>query len=207
LIYLAQALCWILAIPVAGLLWRTFGARLVTILGLILIGIPTIGLSRLNIDTGRVHITLLLGVQGIGLGLVLIPMMGGAVTVLPPHLVADGVVFRTMVQRIGAALGLAPLSALATAQRAQHFADRSSFVDVSALRHNPDLAQMHQHGPGGLLPAWVNVQARALTDAYGDVYLVVGAITLLTIPVVLVGRWARPGPARQASRDLVEVGT
>jgi EmrB/QacA subfamily drug resistance transporter len=206
-VYIPQALAWIASIPLAGLLWKKLGARTVTIVGLLLIGVPTIALSRLNVDLPKADLTFVLTVRGVGLGLVLIPMMGGAVSALPPHLVPDGIVFRTMVQRIGMALGFALLSALATVQRAQHFADQSALLDVTAPHHDPQIAQMQQQGPGGLIPLWADLQARALTDAYSDAYLVLGAITLVAIALALAGRWTAPRTAPQNSRDLVEVGT
>jgi EmrB/QacA subfamily drug resistance transporter len=205
-VYIPQALAWIASIPLAGILWKKFGARLVTIVGLLLIGVPTIALSRLNVDLPKVDLTLVLAVRGVGLGLVLIPMMGGAVSALPPHLIPDGIIFRTMVQRIGMALGFALLSALVTVQRAQHFADRSALLDVTAPHHDPRIAQMQHEGPGGLIPLWADLQARALTDAYSDAYLVLGAITLVAIALALAGRWSAPRTAPHNSRDLVEVG-
>jgi EmrB/QacA subfamily drug resistance transporter len=206
-VFVPQALAWIISIPLAGILWKKFGARPVTILGLLLIGGTTIALSRLNVDLPKTDLTLVLTVRGFGLGLVLIPMMGAAVSALPPHLVPDGIVFRTMVQRIGMALGFALLSALSTAQRAQHFADQSALLDVTAPHHDPRIAQMQRQGPGGLVPLWENLQARALTDAHNDVYLVLGAITLVAIVLALAGRWTSPRTSPQNSRDLVEVGT
>jgi EmrB/QacA subfamily drug resistance transporter len=204
-VYVPQALAWIGSIPVAGLLWRKLGARTVTVIGLVLVGGPTLTLSGLTVDVPKADLMYILTLRGVGLGFVLIPMMG-AVSALPSHLVPDGVVFRTMIQRIGMALGFALLSALATAQRARHYADQSGLLELTAPHHDPSLAQLQQHGPGGLLPLWEGLQARALTDAYSDAYLVLGAITLLAIPLAMAGRWATPRATPQDSGDLVEVG-
>jgi hypothetical protein len=206
-VYIPQAVAWIASIPLAGLLWLKIGARAVTILGLVLIGVPTIALARLTVELPKADLTLLLTVRGIGLGLVLIPMMGGAVSALPPHLVPDGIAVRTMVQRAGASLGIAMLSAVVTVQQAQHFADRASLLDVTTPHHNPQIARMQHRGTGGLIPLWENVQAQALTGAQRDMYLLLGALTLVVIPLVLAGRWATPKTTAQNTRDLVGVGT
>jgi hypothetical protein len=205
-VYIPQALAWIGSIPVAGLLWKKFGARTVTVVGLVLVGGPTMALSQLTVDVPKADLMYLLTLRGVGLGFVLIPMMG-AVSALPSHLVPDGVVFRTMIQRIGMALGFALLSALVTVQRARHFADQSGLLELTAPHHDPAIAQLQHQGQGGFIPLWEGLQARALTDAYSDAYLVLGAITLLAIPLALAGRWVTPRAAPQNSGDLVEVGT
>jgi hypothetical protein len=111
-----------------------------------------------------------------------------------------------MVQRIGMSLGFALLSAVATARRAQHFADRAILLDVTAPHHHARIAQMLQHGPGGLLPLWGEAQARALTDGYNDAYFILGAATLLVIPLVLAGRWITPGTSQLDAPNLVGIG-
>jgi EmrB/QacA subfamily drug resistance transporter len=202
-VFIPQALAWIASIPLAGLLWETLGARRVTIVGLLVMGVATIGLSRLNVDLPRLDVMLILTARAAGLGLVMIPMLGGAVSALPPHLLPDGIAFRTMIQRCGASLGLALLSVVVTIQRAQHFADQSALLDVSKPHHITRISQMQEQGPGGLLPLWENLQARGLTAAYSQIYLVVGAITLGSIALALAGRWAA---LPRGSEDLVEVG-
>jgi EmrB/QacA subfamily drug resistance transporter len=202
-VFIPQALAWIASLPLAGLLWGTLGARQVTILGLLIMGGSTIILSRLNVDLPRLDLTLILTARAVGLGLVMIPMLGGAVSALPPHLLPDGIAFRTMIQRTGASLGFALLSVLVTIQRAQHFADQSALLNIGSPHYNARISQMQEQGPGGLLPLWENLQARGLTAAYSDVFFVLGAITLVATALALVGRW--PALPR-GSEDLVEVG-
>jgi EmrB/QacA subfamily drug resistance transporter len=199
-----QAVAWILAIPLAGLLWQAVGAHRVTILGLVLMGGGTLMLTRLTVDSPRHALMLELAVRALGLGLVMIPMLGGAVFVLPPHLVPDGIAFRTIVQRTGAALGLAAVSVLVTAQRAQQFADQTGLLDVRAPYHDPQIMRMSQQGPDGLVPLWENLQAHSLTSAYGEAYLVIGAATLAAVAVVCCARW--PTPPRISRQQLVEAG-
>jgi hypothetical protein len=104
-------------------------------------------------------------------------------------------------------VGTAVLSALVASQRAQHFADKSSLLDVTSPHHIPWIAQKVRHGPGGLIPLWVDVQNRALTDAYSDVFFVLGTVTLCAVPLVLAGRWAAPRATEETSHDLVAVGS
>jgi EmrB/QacA subfamily drug resistance transporter len=204
MIFVPQAIVWIIGIPLSGILWQLIGARKVTILGLVLMGGATLMLGQLNVDLPHPRVVLLLCVRALGMGLVMLPMLGGAIYVLPTRLVPDGIVFRTMVQRTGAALGLAAISVLVTARRAQHFADRSALLDISAPYHEPRILQLQQQGPGGLVPLWQSVQVRSLTAAYSDAYLLVGVGTLAVIALIFLTNW--PTPPRMSRGELVEVG-
>jgi EmrB/QacA subfamily drug resistance transporter len=204
MVLIPQALAWILAIPLAGVLWQLIGAKRVTIMGLALMGGGTVALSQLTVDSSRPALMAVLSLRALGMGLVMIPMLGGAVSVLPVHLRPDGIAWRTIVQRTGAALGLAALSVLITVHRTQEFADRSGLLDLGAPYHIPELRQLHQRGPDGLLPLWQAVQVRSLTAAYGDAYLIIGLLTLAAIVVTCCATW--PTPPRVSRRDLIEAG-
>lgn len=199
-----QAIAWVLAIPMTAVFWKLVGVRWVTVVGLILMGVPTVLLLRLTVDIPRGELSFLLVIRAIGLGMAMIAMMGSAVSALPPHLIPDGVAFRTMVQRVGSALGFAALSAVVTVDRAQGFADRSRLLDAGAPYHNPQIAQMQGQGPGGLIPLWEALQARAVTQAYSDVYLILGAVTLVCVVIAFTTKWVDP---LDTQSTIVEVGT
>lgn len=204
MIFVPQAIVWIIGIPLSGILWQLIGARAVTILGLLLMGGATLALGQLNIYLPYPELTLVLCVRALGMGLVMLPMLGGAIYILPPRLVPDGIVLRTIVQRTGAALGFAAVSIVVTAQRAQHFADRSALLDISSPYHDPRIQQLQQRGPGGLLPLWQSLQTRSLTEAYTDAYTVIGVLTLAVISLIFLTNW--PTPPRMSRGELVEVG-
>lgn len=204
MIFVPQAVAWIVAIPLSGLLWRSFGPKPVTILGLLLMGGSTLILGHLTVDLPHQEVVLLLCSRALGVGLIMLPMLGGAVSVLPPHLMPDGIAFRTIVQRTGAALGFAAVSDLVTVHRAQHFANQAALLDVSTPYHDPTVYQLQQKGPGGLLPLWQELQVHSSTAAYGDAYTLLGLAALAAIVVTFFTSW--PTPPRTPRRQLVEVG-
>jgi EmrB/QacA subfamily drug resistance transporter len=199
-----QAIAWVLAIPLGAVLWQLFGARRVAIVGLVLMGAGTLMLSQLTVDAPRDGLMLVLTVRAVGLGLVMIPMLGGSVAVLPPHLLPDGIAWRTIVQRTGASLGLAAVSVLVTTGRAQRFADQEGLLDLRSPTGIPELAQMRHQGPGGLVPLWETLQAHSLTSAYGEAYLLLGVTTLAAIAVACCASW--PTPPKLSRRQLIEAG-
>jgi EmrB/QacA subfamily drug resistance transporter len=202
LVMVPQAVAWVLAMPIAGLLYRRFGPRLPASVGLVLLGGATVLLARLNVDLPRPELATILTVRAVGLGLAMIPLLGGAVAALPTELLAVGVVFRTLTQRVVAALGLAVLTAMLSARQAQHMVDRSALLGTAEVQHNPLLAQLASQ-PTGMLALWQETTIRSAADAYSDVFLVIGLATLASIPLVFIARW---GDTPRIHPEVAQVG-
>ncbi|MDT7676427.1 MAG: hypothetical protein QOD82_4329, partial [Pseudonocardiales bacterium] len=202
LVLVPQAVAWVAAIPIAGLLYRRFGPRLPATVGLVLLGGATVLLARLNVDLPRPELATILTVRAVGLGLAMIPLLGGAVAALPKELLAVGTVFRTLTQRVVAALGLAILTALLSARQAQHMADRSALIESADAHRNLPFAPLTSQ-PTGLLALWQETTIRSAANAYSDVFLVVGLATLASIPLVFLARW---GDQPRIHPEVAEVG-
>lgn len=206
LVMVPQAVAWVSAIPIAGLMYRRFGPRLPATVGLVLLGGATLLLARLSVELPRPELATILTIRAVGLGLAMIPLLGGAVAALPKDLLGVGTVFRTLTQRVVAALGLAILTAVFTARQAQHMADRSALIDSADAHQNPPFAQLTSQ-PSGLLALWQETTIRSAADAYADVFLVIGLATLASIPLVFLARWGDPPKSRRESRrEIAEVG-
>jgi EmrB/QacA subfamily drug resistance transporter len=204
LVMVPQAVAWVISMPIAGLLYRSSGARLPACVGLVLLGGATIMLARLSVDLPRPELATILAVRAFGLGLAMIPVLGGAVSALPAELLGVGIVFRTVVQRVVAALGLALLTAMVSARQSQHMADRSALLQSGAVDRPASLARMADQGRSHLLAWWQATTIRSAADAYSDVFLVLGIVTLASIPLVFIARWGEPP---ETEREAVQVGT
>jgi EmrB/QacA subfamily drug resistance transporter len=204
LVMAPQAVAWMVTMPIAGILYRGFGPRLPACIGLVLLGGTTIMLARLNVDLPRWDLAVLLTVRSVGLGLAMIPVLAGAVAALPPELVAGGIAFRTMVQRVVAALGLAALTAMRSIRHAQYTADSFGLLGEPEAHGNPALLAIVADGRRGLIGLWQQTTIHSAARAYSDVFLLLGVITLASVPLVFVARW---GVAPAPVRDVVEVGT
>jgi hypothetical protein len=202
LVLVPQAVAWVAAIPIAGLLYRRFGPRLPATVGLVLLGGATVLLARLNVDLPRPELATILTVRAVGLGLAMIPLLGGAVAALPKELLAVGTVFRTLTQRVVAALGLAILTAMLSARQAQHMADRSALIESADAHRNLPFAPLTSQ-PTDLLALWQETTIRSAANAYSDVFLVVGLATLASIPLVFLARW---GDQPRIHPEVAEVG-
>jgi len=96
------------------------------------------------------------------------------------------------------------LTALATAQQAQFMADRSTLLQPSGADINPQIGAMLQNGQAGLLPYWQQLQIEVEAQAYSNVFLVAGIVTLAGVVLALFLRNGK-APSSEGA-EPVEVG-
>jgi hypothetical protein len=141
-----------------------------------LAGVGTLALAGITVDTPRPGLAVWLCVRAFGLGLIVVPILAGGMSSLPPALVNDGSALRTIAQRITASLGLSLLSAMELSQQAQLFSDHTALSRAAA---DPRLAHLASQSPSALIGLWQQVTVRAATEAYANVFLATGALTLV----------------------------
>jgi hypothetical protein len=137
-------------------------------------------------DTPHDQIILWTCIRGAGNGLAMMCIFAAGLAILPPHLVSYGGAINNVAQRVASALGLALVVALQTNTQAQLTADRSQMAGEHHMLPEPGLTQMY-----GM---WRQLQLEALTDAYGNVFLVTAIATALG---ALTGIWLRIPKADQ----------
>jgi MFS family permease len=179
LLLLPQALVWMVMMPLAARVYARFGPRRPALVGLALVGGGTLLLTRITVDVAGPELVGWLCVRAVGLGLALVPILAGGMSALPPELVNDGSALRTLAQRITAALGLALLTALATRQQAQLMADRAGLLRAVGAEADPRLVELRRLGPSGLIGLWQQLRISAQAQAYANVFLVIGGLTLV----------------------------
>jgi MFS family permease len=182
---LPQALVMAVMMPTAGRIYDRIGPRWPAIIGLLLAGIGTLLLTRINIDMTRSELIEWMMIRAAGLGLGMMPIMTGGISALPANMVNYGSAFNTVTQRVSSALGLAVLTALATAQQAQFMADRSALLQSSGADANPRILAMEKSGPAGLIPLWQQLRVEVQAEAYSNVFLVAGVSTLAGVALAL----------------------
>jgi EmrB/QacA subfamily drug resistance transporter len=179
LVLVPQALMMVILMPVAGRLYDRFGARWPAFGGSLLVGIGSLLLSRVNVDLSRPELILYLAIWASGLGVAMMPIMTGGISALPPALINSGSTFSTLTQRVAMALGLAVLTAMATTQQSQYFADRSALLTGVGAGVDPRIAAMQSQGPGGLVPLWQELHSQVAAATYSNVFLVCAFLAFL----------------------------
>jgi EmrB/QacA subfamily drug resistance transporter len=189
---LPQAAALVIMTPIAGRLYDRIGARWPAVIGLGLVAVGTFLLAGINADVTRTELSWWMVVRAAGVGLAMMPIITSGIAVLPPSLSGPGSTFTTLFQRVAAALGLAALTGLSTAQQAQYWADRAALVPSVGPAEDPRIVAMSEHGPGGLIPLWTQLHLEVEAQAYSNVFLIVAAATALAMVCAVFLRHGRP---------------
>ena len=128
-------------------------------------------------------------VQGIGLGLVFVPLSAASFQTLAPYLRADGTAIYSLVRNIGSSIGIAVVQALWARNSQEAHANIAEHVtrDNPALS-DPTIASLYFGGPGGLSALNAEVTRQAGMIAYVDGFWLMFLLTLAAIPLLLLIR-------------------
>jgi EmrB/QacA subfamily drug resistance transporter len=190
-----QAVAMAALMPVAGQLYDKIGARVPALLGLLIVSGGAFLLGNITPTVGQPEIVIYTWMWGVGVALVLMPIMSAGLSALPQSHDNQASAATNVVQRVGGALGLPVLTALATAMQAQVMADRSALLAADAP---PQLGGMLGAGFSGMAPLYQRDQLAALAISYRDVFLILAIVTALTAPLTLLlkgGTSSPPTPA------------
>jgi EmrB/QacA subfamily drug resistance transporter len=192
LLLLPQGLVMAVLMPIAGTLFDRFGARWLALAGFSLSATGAYLLSHITVDVPNSRVVLGLVVLAAGLGLSMMPIMTSGLSALTSTLTASGSAISTLAQRISGAFGLAILTALVTADRAQFWADRAPLVPGTGADIDPRIAAMTQQGNSGLVGLWQQLSNEVQTQAYRNALLVAAVIACVGVLLALFIPATRP---------------
>lgn len=95
-----------LMMPISGAIFDKFGAKVVTIPGLIIVAIASYQMSLFTMDTTRETIMLIATLRGVGLGLSMMPVNTAAMNSVPRYLFGKATALSTTVRSIAQALAV-----------------------------------------------------------------------------------------------------
>jgi DHA2 family multidrug resistance protein len=154
-------------------------------------------MSGWSLDVDWYHIILSGFIQGLGIGLVFIPLQGMAFATLPPHLRTDGSSLLNLTRNVGSSIGISIMITLLTRNTSTSHVDLSSHI-TPAMVDVIDLSTLDRFGEYGdaalrFLDAMVTRQAAMV--AYIDDFWLMMWMSLASVPLVLIMRKSRGGPA------------
>jgi len=183
------------SMQVAGFLLR-LGAdtRMMIGTGFSITALSLYMMTRWNLDITPWDVAVPGLVQGLGIGLVFIPLNTSAFATLPPHLRTDASSLMNLFRSIGSSLGIAILTAiLARNVQVAHndlganiTATSVSMIDLSALD------RFNRLGSAALAVADGMINRQAAMIAYIDDFWAMMWLTCLVIPLVLLIRTPPP---------------
>ena len=200
---LPQSLVMVVMMPLAGQAYDRFGPRWPSVVGLFFTGVGMLMLTGINIDMPRLELIVWMMVRSFGLGLAMMPIMTGGLSALPQAVTSAGSAYNTLAQRVSSALGLAVLTAFADSQQAQFMADRSALLTPDGPSVNPQVAAMLQQGQAGLIPLWEELGIEVAAQAYSNIFLITGVLTVASIGLAL---FLRNGKLAGADPVPLEIG-
>jgi DHA2 family multidrug resistance protein len=143
-------------------------------------------------------------IQGVGLGLIFVPLSAAAFATLAPELRTDGTAIYSLLRNIGSAIGIAVVQALLV--RNTQLAHAGLVERVSAANPTPSnsalAAAFNLAHPSGFVALNDEITRQAAMIAYVDDFLFMLVLTLVVLPLLFL---IRP-PRRNAPVSAEPIG-
>ena len=200
--------------PLCGRLYDRIGARPLLIAGLIAMGYATLQLHVLDVSTGNATLLQILILRGVGLGLIAMPVITLALSLVPLAQVARASALINVLRQVMLALGLAAVVTLLQTRQALHFSNLAQTATPDSLTVVQVLAGLEQEAAQhGVPPTMAQqialqeltsfVQRQSAVMAFDDVFFVLGILLLAAlVPTLFLRQPARAFAAATAPEDV-----
>jgi DHA2 family multidrug resistance protein len=186
-------------------LMKLLETRYLILIGLLLTGGSLWFMTGWSLDTTQTTNVLTSIVQGIGLGLLFVPISTAAFVTLPGRLRNSGTSILTLVRNIGSSIGISMVIAHLTDKTTQmHARLTESVTPFNGALQMPDVAHIlniHTDMGRALLDMIVTRQATMI--AYLNDYKLLMVLTLVTIPLIFLFATAQNGGSGHSEEPAV----
>jgi len=182
------------AMLLVGRLLHHIDARAIMAVGFVLTAVALYMMTTMTLDMGSRVIIVSGVIQGLGIGFTFVPLSAVAFATLAPDLRNDGTPIFSLLRNIGSSVGISIVQAMLTSGTARAHAELASDITQGnlGLQALPALANPANPAGLGLINALVDRQAAMM--AYLDDFRFMLALTLVSLPLLLLIRKARPAP-------------
>ncbi|MGI8526840.1 MAG: DHA2 family efflux MFS transporter permease subunit [Pseudolabrys sp.] len=172
----------------AAQLMRRIEARYLILLGLMLSAGTLYATTGFTTDTSQQTIVIVSVIQGVGLGLLFVPVSSVAFTTLPHHLRTSGTSLTTLLRNIGSSIGISMMIANLTSKTTyMHERLGESVTPFNQALQMPDVASVLNMGTDAgraMMDAIVTKQAAVI--AYANDFKLMMVLTIIVMPLVFV---------------------
>ncbi len=175
-----------------GRLIKRFDPRLVMAVGLALTAWSLWQMTRFSLGMGSWPVILSGIVQGVGVGLVYVPLSMVAFTTLPGTLRNEGTSFFNLLRNLGSSVGISVVMFLLTQNTQRVHASLTEHVTPFNIASNPAAAGFDVHQRQDLLRLNDMITNQSTMIAYLDDFKLMMVLTLATIPFLLLIRNVKP---------------
>jgi MFS transporter, DHA2 family, multidrug resistance protein len=189
----------LVAMPMVGRLMKVVEARYLVLAGMALAAFTLDQMADFTDQTSAQTIVVASVLQGVGLGLVFVPLSTVAFATLPGSLRTDGTAILTLVRNLGSSIGISIVIAQLTETTAAMHARLTEFATPfnNALAM-PDAAVLNLGTEMGRAMMEKVVTQQATVIAYANDFKLLMYLTLATIPLVFIIGRSRTAPAPPA---------
>ena len=189
-----------IAMLIAGRLIGKVDLRLMLFLGFTITAVSLWQMAHYSLDLSQGDIIWPGVIQGIGLGLVFVPLSAATFATLSPSMRAQGTALFSLVRNIGSSIGISLVQTLLVRNTVIAHASLAERVTYSnPAWHNPAIARAYDLGTlGGAAFLEASVTQQAAMIAYIDDFWLMLFLTLAVTPLLLL---VRPPPKRAAPAD------
>jgi len=187
-----------LAMFIVGRLVGRVDTRLILMAGLGLCSLALLQMSHFSLTMdSRPFVTSGI-IQGLGIGLLFVPLSVTAFATLSPAMRAEGTAVYTLIRNLGSSVGISMMQALDTRQAAVAHADMAGRLSPGNPVQSALLPYLGGGGPGGTSALEMlngEITRQAAMVALVDVFRLMLLMTICVAPLLLIMRKPKAAPA------------
>jgi MFS transporter, DHA2 family, multidrug resistance protein len=189
-----------LAMIAVGKLVQRVDLRVIMATGFALTALALWQMTHITLDMDS-HLIITSGfIQGVGIGFTFVPLSAATFATLAPRLRNEGTPIYSLVRNIGGSVGISIVQMLLTRGSAQAHEQLAGLVTRGNLGLQALPPGLGPDTPTGLAILNAEVTRQAALIAYVNDFWIMMAVTLVTIPLLVLIRRSRAAPA-PASAD------
>ena len=184
----------LISMLLAGRLVGKFDARLLVGIGVVLMGTSLWMMTGFALDQPSMPVITSGVVQGLGLGLIFVPLQSLAFETLKPHLRTTAASLLNLARNVGGSVGISVVSAQLIRMSQVAHADLASNITSQTLPMvDPSLLErIAPGGVGALAIINLEINRQAVFIAYLDDFKLMMIVTFAVLPLLLIMRKAKP---------------
>jgi DHA2 family multidrug resistance protein len=190
------------AMFVVGRLVGRVDTRLILLTGLLICAAALLGMTHFDLSMDAMPLVTTGIIQGLGIGLLFVPLSVTAFATLDPSLRSEGTSVYTLIRNMGSSVGISMMQALYTGQTAVSHADMAAQVQPGNPVNAALPAAMQPGAPGGLEALNGEITRQAAMVGLIDVFKLMLVLALAAAPLLLLMR--RPRAAAPSPEMAVE---
>jgi DHA2 family multidrug resistance protein len=187
----------LISMQLSGLLMRKgVDARWMVSLGFLVGAWSLWQMAGWSLGVDRYHLILSGLIQGLGIGLVFIPLQATAFATLPPQLRTDGSSLLNLTRSVGSSIGISVMMTLLSRNTQTSHSELAGHVTpaITSMLDLASLDRFQQYGETALGMLDLEVTRQAAMVAYVDDFWLMMWLSLAAVPMVLIMRKSA-GPA------------